>query len=83
MKYSLTILELIDRPIIRNDRPEEWMNKMTDEEEAIWDKEARAMCIAEGTPQKFPDMNAAHLAKSIDRGILYSLIKMGEGHSTT
>ena len=32
MKYALTIMELLKRPIIRNDKSFEWENKMTDEE---------------------------------------------------
>ena len=30
--YSISIIELLDRPIIRDDRGYEWMNKMTNEE---------------------------------------------------
>ncbi len=75
MKYTIGIEELIKRPIIRNDRPEEFLNKMTDEEIKQWEKEVELILLEEGTVQKFPDWNAAFLAKSIDRGILYDLFK--------
>ena len=79
-EYSITIKELIERPNIRDDfnDSDSWMNKMSDEEIDQWDKEAYAICKEEGTPQKYPDMNAAHLTKHIDRGILYKLFQMGD-----
>ena len=76
MEYSITIQELIKRPIIRSDFDEEWMNKMTDEELSQFDEESYNMCIDEGTPDKYPDINAAQLSKHIDRGILYNLFKL-------
>jgi hypothetical protein len=36
--YSITIQDLLERPIIRNDFEEEWMNKMTGEELSQFDK---------------------------------------------
>ena len=78
-EYSISIQELIERPEIRNDYEGnmKWLNKMTDEEIDQFNEEAYAMCIEEGTPDKFPDLNAAHMAKTIDRGILYDLFLMG------
>ena len=76
MEYSITIQELIKRPIIRNDFDEEWMNKMTDDELSQFNKESYDICIKEGTLEKYPDINAACLAKHIDRGILYNLFKL-------
>jgi hypothetical protein len=73
--YTISIKELLNRPIIRTDFEEEWMNKMTDAELSQWDREAYASCIREGTPETYPDLNAAHLAKHIDRTILYTLLK--------
>lgn len=73
--YSITIEELIQRPVIRNNFNEEWMNKMTDEELDQFDKEAYASCIERGTPERFPDLNAAYLSCHIDRCILYKLLK--------
>jgi hypothetical protein len=75
MEYTIGIKELIKRPIIRNDRPEEFLNKMTDEEIKQWEKEVELNLLEEGAVQKNPDWNAAFLAKSIDRGILYNLFK--------
>ena len=73
--YSISIQELLERPIIRNDFEDEWMNKMTNEELSQFDKESYQLCIEEGTPEKFPDINAACLSKHIDRSILYKIIK--------
>ena len=72
---SLTIKELLVRPIIRDDFLDEWMNKMTDEELKIWDDEVYAECIKSGVPEKFPELNAAHLTKVIDTGILYKIFQ--------
>ena len=74
-QYSITIDELLTRPIIRNDFNEEWMNKMTDEELSQFDKESYQFCLDGSTPEKFPDINAAHLSKHIDRTILYKILK--------
>jgi|LauGreDrversion4_2_1035121.scaffolds.fasta_scaffold01706_10 hypothetical protein len=73
--YTIKIKELLERPIIRNDYDEEWMNKMTDDELNQFDRESLQLCIEEGTPEKYPDINAACLSKHIDRGILYKLHK--------
>jgi len=77
--YSITITDLLKRRDIRNDFDGNaiWMNKMTDDELKQFDKESMQMCIEEGVEPKFPDMNAAILAKHIDRGILYKLFLLG------
>ena len=72
--------ELIARPIIRNDNVYEFLNKMTDEEIDQWDKEVAEILKEEKVPEIFPDWNAAYLAKTIDRQILYELFL--EGNST-
>lgn len=74
--YTISIPELIERPIIRDDFNEEWMNKMTDEELDQFDKESCQFCLDEGTPNVYPDINAARLSKHIDRFILYNIIKL-------
>jgi len=76
MEYTIGVRELVERPIIREDFNEEWMNKMTDGELSQFDKESHDMCINEGTLNKYPDINAACLSKTIDRNILYNLFKM-------
>ena len=73
--YTIKIKELLERLIIRNDYDEEWMNKMTDEELNQFDSESRQLSIEEGTPARYPDINAACLGKHIDRSILYKLLK--------
>ena len=75
MEYSLKLMELINRPIIRNDKSCEFLNKMTDEEIKTWEKEIEQNLIEEGVPQKFPEWNAAFLAKEIDYEIMYEIFK--------
>lgn len=74
MDYSITLKELIERPIIRNDYDEERMNKMTDDEIKQYEKEVEQILL-ECVIQKYPDWNAAYLSKHIDRDILYKLFK--------
>ena len=76
-QYTISVRELIDRPIIREDFNEEWMNKMTDDEINQWDKETYTMIKDEGITG-YPDVNGAHLCKHIDRGILYELLKIAK-----
>lgn len=73
--YSISLKELLERPIIRTDFDEEWMNKMTDEELKQFDKETYQLCLEGGTPEQYPDINSACLSKHIDRCILYKLLK--------
>lgn len=73
--YTISIKELLERPIIRVDFNEEWMNKMTDEELSQFDRESYQFCLNEGASEKYPDINAACLSKHIDRTILYKLMK--------
>ena len=73
MNYTITIEELIERPIIRNDFKEEWMNKITDDELSQFNNESYQLCLEEGTVAKYPNINAIYLCKQIDRGILYDL----------
>lgn len=75
MEYSITLEELIKRPIIRNDKPEEFLNKMTVEEIEQWEAETEVILLQEGVKKIFPDWNAAFLARTIDRSILYSILK--------
>jgi len=67
--------ELLERPIIRDDMPHEWLNKMTDEEMRQWEDEAGEVLKKEGVPETFPDWNAGILAKIIDADIIYRLFK--------
>lgn len=77
MEYTLTIEQLISRPIIRNDNSHEFLNKMTDEEIRQWEKEIEHNLIEEGVSKKFPDWNAAIVSKVIDTDIIYIIIKKG------
>jgi len=75
MKYTISIIELIKRPIIRKDKPEEFLNKMTDDEFKQFDEEITINLKKEKTIENFPEWNAAYLAKLIDRSILYDIFK--------
>jgi len=75
MNYTVSIRDLVRRPLGRVDLAEEWMNKMTDEEIKQWEKELTEEMIDDGHKQKFPDWNASFLARTIDRGIIYTLLK--------
>ena len=77
-KHSIPIDELLKRPIIRNDSAFEFLNKMTDEEIRQWNSEVEQMLIEEKAPRKFPDWNAAFLAKKVDTDILYNLFKLAD-----
>ena len=80
MEYSLKIQDLVNRPIIRNDRPEEFMNKMTDDELEMMESEISDILKSNCVDKKFPDWNSAYLSKIVDRGILYRRIQMGSYH---
>ncbi len=75
MEYSITLKELIERPIIRNDFYEEWRNKMTNDELIQFDKESYDICISNGIPNRYPEINSACLSKHIDRDIAYNILK--------
>jgi hypothetical protein len=75
--YSITIAELVKRPIIRKDFYEEWMNKMTDEELDIRDDETHQICKESGMLETLADMPVAYLTKQIDTTIMYNLVKSG------
>jgi len=53
------------------------MSKKTDAEMLEWDAEVKQILIAEGVPEKYPDWNAAIMAKVIDSEILYELFELG------
>jgi hypothetical protein len=77
MEYTLTIQELLQRPIIRNDNSFEFLCKMTDEEISKWESEVMQILKEKNVPEIYPDYNAAYIAKIIDRQILYDLFKLG------
>jgi hypothetical protein len=69
--YSLTVMELIARPFIRGDQPYEWMNKMSDEELDVWEKEAKSFLKEDCNDEPFALIN-----EEIDRDMLYRLYKL-------
>lgn len=79
--YSISIIELLDRPIIRDDRGYEWMNKMTNEELENWEMEA--IETIRNSTERFEvysgDWMPELMTKHIDRDILYRIMKMGDG----
>jgi hypothetical protein len=76
MGYSISIMELLDRPIIGNRYALEFMNKMTEEENIQYEKELNVIMRESKTPEKYPDWNSEYLAKTIDRQILYDVLKL-------
>ena len=75
MNYTVSIRDLVKRPLCRVDLAEEWMNKMTDEEIRQWEKELTEEMIDDGHKRNFPDWNASFLASTVDRSIVYKLLK--------
>lgn len=81
MEYTNKIKQLVERPIIRDDFDEEWMNKMTDEELDQFEKESFQMCLEKGSTELYSDETYSEeiitkwVANYIDRGILYELFK--------
>lgn len=82
-KIKEQIKELIERPVIRNDFNEEWMNKMTDEEIDQFEKESYQMCLEKGGPDAdSEEIITKWVANYIDRGILYELFKEQKNNET-
>jgi hypothetical protein len=77
-QYTLTIPELLMRPIIRNDQVHEYLNKMTDDELIQRDQEIYAILEEDGVKKVFPDWNSAYMSKQIDSHILYEIFQKGD-----
>lgn len=69
---------LVNKPIIRNDYSEEFLNKMTDVEIEDWEHDVKTSLIKDKVPEKYPDWNSAYLCRVIDTSVLYELIKESE-----
>ena len=69
MIYSLTLEELMWRPIIRSDYNDEWLNKMTDDEIRQFNKEVEEII------SKLPleEQYFADTSLIVDRNILYKI----------
>jgi hypothetical protein len=80
--FTIDIPELLNREIIRNDYPEEWLNKMTDKEIEQWNSEVYALCKTERDTEDTQALNACHLSKYIDRTILYTAFKLGDENNS-
>jgi len=72
MIYSITIEELIWRPIIRYDYNDEWMNKMTDDEIDQYNKELNDM-VSQLSIEEHMNCIAS---KTYDRNVLYGLFML-------
>ena len=71
-QFSITMDELIARPIIRSDRPFEYMNKMSDLE---IDQFVSERCDDLYEEKNYP---TDERTKEIDIHILYELFKLGD-----
>lgn len=69
---------LVNKPIIRDDYSEEFLNKMTDAEIKDWEHDVKTSLIKDKVPEKYPEWNSAYLCRVIDTSILYKLIKESE-----
>jgi membrane-bound ClpP family serine protease len=76
MEYTISIQELIERPMIRSDYNEEWLNKMTDYEITQFQNESYQMCLIEGINKQSSDIIHSCTTKFINRDILYKLFKL-------
>lgn len=71
--FSISIEELIKKPIIRNDKFPNFLNKMTDEEIKQFDKELDEILLEEKNIKENFDYQTEWLTKVINRDILYNL----------
>lgn len=74
-KYSISIEELLNRPILHFQYDEEWMNKMTEDEILQYELEARAISIQEEIQDKSQSLEILLRQKYRDRTIIYNLLK--------
>jgi hypothetical protein len=75
-QYSLSVQELIKRPLQRNDQPYEFMNKMNDEEIEQFEKEVKVYMELDNVSKIFPEYNAELIARFINRDIIYKVFQM-------
>jgi len=71
MEYTITVKELLQRPVINPKRHFGFMQKMTDEEITQWEYEVKYN-LEEGDDEYYDLMS-----KTMDRDILYNLFKLG------
>ena len=67
MSFKLSIEDLAKRPIIRHDKPLEFLNKMTDKEIEEFEKDLRKNII---------DDDNIYASKLMDKHILYKTFKL-------
>jgi len=75
MAYSLVLHALVFRPIIRKDMPEEFLNKMTDEELLVWYDELRVEFMKQGVDESMPRWKLMFEEKVKERKDIYELFK--------
>jgi hypothetical protein len=73
--YSISIEELINRPLLHYQYDEEWLNKMTEQEILQYESEVRDILVKESIFNKDISIEEARLAKYSSRTTLYKLIK--------
>lgn len=76
MTYSVTLMDLLYRPIIRNNFDSEWKNKMTDDEikQIEFDLDVKES-IKSHDPLDIAEYLSTVLSKTIDRDVMYNLLK--------
>ena len=76
MEYTIKIQELVNRPIVRNDKHFEFLNKMTDDEIELYESELYQIIKNDMIIDKNVEYNILYLSKIFDRDILYNLFKL-------
>lgn len=79
MSHSLSLLELVERPVINEKNlVYDFLSKMTDDEIDVLENEIANQINKESPRLKGVDYSAAFMCKMIDRDILYQLLKKGK-----
>ncbi len=73
MAYSLPLQALVFRTVIRNDMPEEFLNKMTDDEISTWYEEFKQEQLKIGIDESMPIFKLRFEEKIKERKDIYEL----------
>lgn len=75
MAYTLKLQALVYRPVIRNDMPEAFLNRMTDEELLVWYEELRQEFLKQGVDESMPRWKFMFDEKVIQRRDIFEIFK--------
>jgi hypothetical protein len=77
MKYTINIMDLVDRELIKNTHPFEFQNKMTDDEYEQFEKEMLLFLKESGLKESSDEWCAKRIAETIDIDIIYNCFILG------